>query len=347
MDSASKATASYSPRFYKALEERTTKSANEIVPLVLDLVQPRSVVDVGCGLGIWLATFQKYGVEDVWGFDGGWVDPTMLKIPSGRFTVHDLTQPVKSDRRFDLAISVEVAEHLPEECAEPFVRSLTALAPVVLFSAAIPFQGGTDHINEQWPAYWAQHFSRAGYSAVDCIRKAVWQNSEVAWYYAQNVLMFVDEEYLARYSRLKSEAAHTTLGPLSLVHPTKYLKVMNSIGEMAVSWLDMVASDLQESVPATEMLILIDEGHFGPSVTARHRVMRLRYPDTEHDWRPATDDAAIHELKRLQELGGRYVAFGWPAFWRFQQYRVFVVYLRANSRCILSNERLALFELRS
>ena len=64
----------------------------------------------------------------------------------------DLAQPLQIDRRFDLALSLEVAEHLPPECGSEFVQTLTDLSSVILFSAAIPFQGGTDHLNEQWPS---------------------------------------------------------------------------------------------------------------------------------------------------------------------------------------------------
>src|SRR6266511_1612991 len=158
----------YTDEFYRDHLEVSRRSARAMVALV----RPRSVVDVGCGLGPWLAVFREHGVSDVQGIDGAWVDRSKLIIPEDRFLAVDVRRPIQLERRFDLAVSMEVAEHLPGECAPVFVDSLARLAPVVLFSAAIPFQGGVGPINEQWPEYWAEHFARNGYAVIDCIRKA-------------------------------------------------------------------------------------------------------------------------------------------------------------------------------
>ena len=114
----------------------------------------------------------------------------MLEIPTDRFLALNLSQPLPIKQQFDLVVSLEVAEHLPCECAKVFVESLVKLGPVILFSAAVPFQGGTNHVNEQWPEYWAKLFQEQGYVAIDCIRNKIWQNDRVKWYYAQNILVF-------------------------------------------------------------------------------------------------------------------------------------------------------------
>jgi cyclopropane fatty-acyl-phospholipid synthase-like methyltransferase len=186
----------YTENFYKKRQGRSQRSAREIVPLVLDLIQPRHVIDVGCGTGTWLSVFRECGVEEVFGVDGEWVNREMLEIPKARFRSFDLKKPLYLDRQFDLVVSLEVAEHLPGECAETFIDSLTRLGPVVLFSAAIPYQGGTHHVNEQWPEYWAQYFRDRAYGVIDWIRKKVWQNNNVEWFYAQNMLLFVSMDYL-------------------------------------------------------------------------------------------------------------------------------------------------------
>lgn len=82
-------------------------------------------------------------------------------------------------RSFDLACALEVAEHLPADVANQFVALLVNAAPVEVFSAAIPRQGGKGHVNEQWPTYWASLFANHGYMAVDCIRPAVYGNEHV------------------------------------------------------------------------------------------------------------------------------------------------------------------------
>ncbi|MGH9740598.1 MAG: class I SAM-dependent methyltransferase [Candidatus Acidiferrales bacterium] len=213
----------YTRSFYEGLHEGVVQSAEVIVPLVLQLIPARSVVDIGCGEGAWLATFQGMGVDDILGVDGDYVDRTALKIPQRCFRAADLSIPLALDRTFDLALSLEVAEHLPAASASVFVESLTRLAPAILFSAAIPFQGGTNHVNEQWPEAWAELFDARGYAVVDAIRKRVWQDQRVEWWYAQNTLLFVRRDLLEQNSRLHAEFQRSNSTQLSLVHPRKYL----------------------------------------------------------------------------------------------------------------------------
>ena len=216
---------SYTRDFYQLIGEGTRTSAIEVIPLLLDLLQPilpKSVVDVGCGTGSWLAAFHKLGIADCLGIDGDYIDRTILQIPLNQFQSADLKQPLQINRKFDLAISLEVAEHLPATCAENFVNSLTQLAPVILFSAAIPFQGGVEHVNEQWPQYWVYYFQKNGYAVIDCLRKKIWNNDKVEPWYAQNILIFVKQEYLPGYPRLVNEYQNTDPNQLAIVHPNTY-----------------------------------------------------------------------------------------------------------------------------
>ena len=220
----------YTPEFYQNQRERSQRSARIVLPLVQGFVQPKSVVDIGCGTGSWLSIWQdELGVADIQGVDGAYVDKAQLFIPTEKFQPHDLALPFDLGRRFDLAMSLEVAEHLSAERAETFVQNLTRLAPVVLFSAAIPHQGGTGHINEQWQDYWANLFNQFDYVPVDVIRRPIWDNPNVAWWYAQNTLMYVHRDELVNYPDLKAAAPpdENTDG-LNLVHPRKYMEVCAS-----------------------------------------------------------------------------------------------------------------------
>ena len=179
------------------------QSARAVVPHVIDLVRPRSVVDAGCGTGEWLAVFQEHGIADILGIDGDWVPREQLQIPQDLFMPHDLCSPLHLDRTFDCALSLETGEHLRPDCAETLVASLVSLAPVVLFSSALPGQGGLYHENEQWPSYWSDHFSKHGYVTIDCIRPLVCKSPHVAYWYFWNILLFAERSYVERHEILK------------------------------------------------------------------------------------------------------------------------------------------------
>lgn len=210
----------YNPKFYRELAS-AQDSARVILPIVLEVVKPASVIDIGCGTGHWLSAAQALGIKEVLGVDGPWAR-SQLVIPAEDFLEHDLASPLKLGKRFDLALSLEVAEHLPESAARTFVQSLCSAADVVLFSAAIPGQGGRRHINEQWPAYWAELFQELGYECCDYLRPRIWSNPMVAWYYAQNSLVFVRSGAGAVRSGAGAGREHS-FGqpgqPLALVHP--------------------------------------------------------------------------------------------------------------------------------
>ncbi len=264
---------SYTRDFYELIGEGTRSSAREIIPLLLDLLQPilpKSVVDVGCGTGSWLAAFQKLGIADCLGIDGDYVDRTILQIPLNQFQSADLKQPLQLNRKFDLAISLEVAEHLPSIAAENFVNSLTQLAPIILFSAAIPFQGGVEHVNEQWPQYWAYYFQKNGFVVIDCLRKKIWNNDKVEPWYAQNILVFVKQEYLSGYPRLVNEYQNTDLNQLAIVHPKIYFYSLQAARKSAEnlqseSVKQVPASPPFENLPLISVIIpCYNQSHFLP-----------------------------------------------------------------------------------
>jgi SAM-dependent methyltransferase len=182
----------YTDEFYECQQDGSILSAQVIVPIVLSMFPCRSVVDVGCGVGGWLKEFEAQGVTDYLGLDGEYVPSEKLKIPLAKFRPSDLVTLSDVGRRFDLACSLEVAEHLPESCSKQFVEMLTKAAPVVVFSAAIPGQGGVNHINEQWPSFWADLFRNFNYVALDCLRPRIFFDSNVELWYRQNMLVFCE-----------------------------------------------------------------------------------------------------------------------------------------------------------
>jgi SAM-dependent methyltransferase len=182
---------SYTADFFNAFKANSARSPARVLPIVLEFLEVRSAVDVGCGIGTWAAELGRLGATDVVGVDGAYVEPGELLIPPDTFVARDLCQPLQLERQFDLAVCMEVGEHLPASAARHLVAELCGLAPAVLFSATIPYQGGNHHVNERWPSYWAELFATCEYLPYDIVRPRVWTSPEVEFWYAQNAILYV------------------------------------------------------------------------------------------------------------------------------------------------------------
>jgi SAM-dependent methyltransferase len=183
----------YDSSFFDGQSQGSRASAAVVVPIVRDIIRPTSILDVGCGVATWLAEWVNQGVTDVLGLDGEYVDKRALQIESAKFIPTDLRQTFSLGRKFDLVQSLEVAEHIDQEYADLFVEALTNHGDIVLFSAAIPGQGGTHHVNEQWPSYWIEKFMKADFKLYDIIRPRIWADSRIKMWYRQNILLFSKE----------------------------------------------------------------------------------------------------------------------------------------------------------
>ena len=173
----------YDGNFYDIIRPGCQSSAAVVAPLVYGELKPQAVVDVGCGEGWWGAAFADLGC-DVLGLDGDYVENRAIP-----FQPADLTRTVNLGQRFDLAVCLEVAEHLPRKRAAGLVADLTNLADAVLFSAAIPGQGGVGHVNEQWPAYWTDLFDDHGWETTGALRFDIWTDDRVKNWYRQNLIL--------------------------------------------------------------------------------------------------------------------------------------------------------------
>lgn len=168
------------------------KTAAEIIlPYLFEYYKPNSIVDVGCGLGSWLAVAKTMGVDDIVGveslnarIDELFIDPLVI-------VRKNLDEKLVLNRTFDLALCLEVAEHLNKSSADAIVSSLVSLAPAIVFSAAVPGQGGQNHLNEQWPEYWQEKFKTHGYSAFDIFRNKFWNDDNVDPWYRQNMVLYL------------------------------------------------------------------------------------------------------------------------------------------------------------
>lgn len=188
----------YDDDFFSYIEQGASRSAQVIVPLIGGLLDIGSVLDVGCGHGVWLREWRNRGVADTVGADGAYIDDSRLHIPVERFVKCDLSQPFALQRRFDLVESLEVGEHIADAHADTFVTSLAAHGDVILFSAAVPGQGGEFHVNEQPYAYWRDKFAARGFRTFDWLRPRIRRMAAVEPWYRYNTLLFARDAALDR-----------------------------------------------------------------------------------------------------------------------------------------------------
>ena len=206
----------YSADFYQYIDEGSHASARVVSGLLLAELKIDSLLDVGGGHGAWAAEWLAAGVKDVIAVDGSYVSQGQLAIPASSFLAHDLSTPLDLNRKFDLVQSLEVAEHLPHESADVFVQNLTRHGDVILFSAAVPHQGGEHHVNEQPPEYWRQRFARDGYSAFDWLRPRLAGRSEVKAWYRFNSIIYAHAEGERRLSESIRSARVPDSQPLQI-----------------------------------------------------------------------------------------------------------------------------------
>jgi SAM-dependent methyltransferase len=204
----------YNSEFYVDMEVTSVSSAIEIIPILVNQYNPTSVVDIGCGTGAFAHEFYKQGIDDVIGYEGTWMRDKDTLLQKDKYVYNDLTKEIVVTRKFDLCLCLEVAEHLDFSAAETLISSLTALSSRVVFSAAIPKQGGNQHVNEQWPDYWAQLFAERGFFLEWDPRMSIWGNSKIHPCYRQNLLVF------------SKKTESSVIIPTSLVHPDAWIQAM-------------------------------------------------------------------------------------------------------------------------
>jgi hypothetical protein len=208
-------TSVYEELYFSRRKNLSYISAQKVLSFLKDFYSFSSAVDFGCGTGTWLKACMELGCESIQGFDG-FADPSSLCIPPECFKQKLIGENIDLTQSYDLAICLEAAEHIDEKFSERIVETLTMASKVILFSAAIPGQGGTNHINEKPPEFWQKKFMDHRYTQFDIIRPTIWNESAVAWWYKQNIFLYVHDESI---ETLKLPDHPDSLAQKHIVHP--------------------------------------------------------------------------------------------------------------------------------
>ena len=200
------------------------KSHEKLLGILYRYVSPRTVVDFGCGFGLFLQAAKRMGADTVLGLDIPEVEVDTRRIRPDEFLPADFREPIALSSRFDLAISLEVAEHRPLHAASTFVGSLCAASDLIMFGAAVPYQGGMGHINENWLEFWYELFKKRGYLAFDIFRPELWTDASVTYYYKQNCILYANESIS---NKLAASGLQPATNIHSHIHPDMYIKAVN------------------------------------------------------------------------------------------------------------------------
>ena len=230
----------YEALFYEYQREGSKRSALALVPRIANILGCHSILDVGCGAGAWLVAYRSIGLRDYMGVDGDYVDRSMLLVELDKFLPRDISQPFDLGRQFDLVQCLEVGEHVPTASSATLVENIVRHGQHVLFSAAVPGQGGEEHINEQRYEYWRDLFAQRGFRLFDFIRPRVQDDFAIESWYRYNVLFFCRDDAIAT---LPKEVAVTRVAdgaPIADYSPPAYRlrkAVMRALPSRAVSTL--------------------------------------------------------------------------------------------------------------
>ena len=222
-NSIRKITECYDAVFYESQVATSLESARIYLKFLWQFFQPASVLDLGCGRGTWLKACHELGSKTLFGLDGDWNNQSLMIDNDINFQSINLNEPFALPEKVDLAISLEVAEHLEPSTAPQFIKCLAAASDMVLFSAAYTQQGGTNHINEQPHTYWARLFALHDFVPFDLFRPEFWGNENVCFWYRQNTFLYTRKDS-APFRKIKSQGLKeiVDIGFMNCIHPDLY-----------------------------------------------------------------------------------------------------------------------------
>lgn len=182
----------YTEEFFDFAIHSERETALGFAEVLINHFKPGSVIDVGCGCGEYLKAFVDFGIKDVKGYDGS-TAAIKKSLISEKIEIFDLRFPLLLNRRYDLCLCIEVAEHIENIYSGLLVQTLVGLSDTIFFTAATPNQGGHHHVNEQPHQFWINLFQKKGYIFDEELTHQIRMELEarnIIWWVTKNLMIF-------------------------------------------------------------------------------------------------------------------------------------------------------------
>ena len=185
----------YGPKFF-ARRDRLNWRCEIFCNAVNRVLEPKSVIDVGCAIGDYVLYWKNNLNVPAWGIEGS--EAVLPYIVTEHVFIYDLRFPVPMAHRADLCTCLEVAEHIEPEYADQFISNLVGFSNHILLSAAPPGAGGHYHVNCQDKSYWIRKMAEHKYEYNVTITTMIkfelkpWRHRKEL--YHNNLLFFQGEE---------------------------------------------------------------------------------------------------------------------------------------------------------
>jgi SAM-dependent methyltransferase len=302
-DSVNDALAPFPLEEHQRLAAGVRHAAVVVTNILERYIDPTSVLDLGCGTGMWLRVLAANGHRQVFGVEQQSYAPGNLEVHPDLVLTADLGQHLDLHRRFDLLVCLEVAEHIDGSLADVLVANCVRHANVVLFSAALPGQQGLHHVNEQLPQYWVEQFAQHNYAVFDFIRPQIWDDPQIPVWYRQNILLFVRQDTAEMAQILAQSSREAFPPPLGIAHPDHLLWLSNQ-ERAAVADLDLMRQRSRQAQADFNLALgdAIKRGEEQARADAETiRAEAVQQQELERLARQAAE-AALNEASRQREL---------------------------------------------
>ena len=212
----------YLNKFFLKHRPITLSSAKKIIKLFPNYFNPKLILDIGCGTGEWIKTFNdRYSSCKFIGIDGHWINSDDLIYKNCDFLNIDLNSELSSEtfnKKYDLVCCLETITDLTEHKGQNLIKKICNITDMCLFSSGTPVQTHGPHKNQQWQSYWHSLFIKNEFTALDFIRPAIWNDIDVGPWYRQNCFLFVKKSWLKNNPEWQNLTLNQQF-PIDIVHP--------------------------------------------------------------------------------------------------------------------------------